>query len=188
LATYPLRTPSFILGKYAGVSAVVLTIVSFSYGLIGLLTAWMDKRFELGTYLLFLFFSYGLVLLYLTLALWIGAWAKNRWQAMTVSVMVWFFTIMAWPTLLIAGLGLLPYLWIKPALTVLTLLNPAEFVRLFVVIQLGGGTVLGPEYYEWVSWIRSTSGSLRFGLFFILWLVVSLTGVCLIWERRRSRE
>lgn len=188
LATYPLRTPSFILGKYAGVSAVVLTIVSFSYGLIGLLTAWMDKRFELGTYLLFLFFSYGLVLLYLTLALWIGAWAKNRWQAMTVSVMVWFFTIMAWPTLLIAGLGLLPYLWIKPALTVLTLLNPAEFVRLFVVIQLGGGTVLGPEYYEWVTWIRTTSGSLRFGLFFILWLVVSLTGVCLIWERRRSRE
>lgn len=46
--------------------------------------------------------------------------------------------MIGWTTILIAVLGLLPYLWIKPVLIALTFLNPAELVRLFVVIKLGG--------------------------------------------------
>ncbi|GIO44669.1 ABC transporter permease [Paenibacillus apis] len=187
LSTYPLGTSSFILGKYIGLSVVLLTILFFGYGVMGLASGMAGQNFEINTYLLFLFFSCGLVLLFLTLALWIGSLAKNRWQALTVSVMVWFFTIIAWPTVLIAGLGLFPYLWIKPLLTLFTLLNPAEFVRLFVVIKLGGGSVLGPEYYQWVNWIQGSSGSLLFLLLFFFWLLFSLTCVCWIWERRRAR-
>ncbi|MCA1292537.1 ABC transporter permease [Paenibacillus sp. alder61] len=187
LSTYPLGTVPFLLGKYAGLSIVLLTILSFGYGLMGLVTALLGKAFEINTYLLFFFFSCGLVLLYLALALWIGALSKNRWQAMTISVMVWFFTVIGWTTLLVAVLGLLPYLWIKPVLTVLTLLNPAEFVRLFVVVKLGGGSVLGPEYYQWVGWIQKPGGSLLFALLFIVWAACTIFGVCRIWERGRTR-
>ncbi|GJM73521.1 hypothetical protein HMSSN036_57370 [Paenibacillus macerans] len=95
--------------------------------------------------------------------------------------------MIGWPTILIAVLGFLPYLWIKPLLVFLTFLNPAEFVRLFVVIKLGGGSVLGPEYYQWVSWIQRPSGSLMFLVLFVVWLVISLTVVCWIWERGRRR-
>ncbi|MBQ4898041.1 ABC transporter permease subunit [Paenibacillus sp. Marseille-P2973] len=186
LSTYPLGTISFMLGKYIGLSAVLLTIISFGYGLIGLITALIGKMFDINTYLLFLSFSCGLVLLFLTIALWIGSLAKNRWQALTISVMIWFFTVIAWPTILIAVLGLLPYLWIKPLLIIFTFLNPAEFVRLFVVIKLGGGAVLGPEYYKWVSWIHSSGGSFSFFVLFFIWLLFTLTCVCWIWERRRS--
>lgn len=187
LSTYPLGTASFMLGKYIGLSVVLLTIIFFGYGLMGLITGIIGKMFEINTYLLFLSFSCGLVLLFLTIALWIGSLAKNRWQALTISVMIWFFTVIAWPTILISGLGLLPYLWIKPLLIILTFLNPAEFVRLFVVIKLGGGSVLGPEYYQWVNWIHSSSGTLWFFSLFILWLLFTLTCVCWIWERRRGR-
>jgi len=187
LSTYPLGTLPFLVGKFTGLSMVLLTIVSFGYGLMGFIAIILGIAFELNTYLLFLAFSCGLVLLFLSAALFIGSLSRNRWQALTISVMVWFFLVIGWPAILIAVLGLLPYLWIKPLLSLLTLLNPAELVRLFVVIKLGGGSVLGPEYYEWVSWIREPLGTLVFILVFIAWIISSIACVYWIWERRRSR-
>lgn len=187
LSTYPLGTMSFLIGKYAGLSVVLLTIVSFGYGLMGLITILIGKTFAATTFILFLAFSIGLVLLFLSIALFVGSLSKNRWQALTISVMIWFFAVIGWSSILIAVLGLLPYLWIKPVLVFLTFLNPAELVRLFVVIKLGGGSVLGPEYYKWVNWIHQPSGSLIFIGLCIVWIGVSLTVVYWIWERGRSR-
>lgn len=71
----------------------MLTIISFGYGGMGLVATLVGKVFEVNTYLLFFSFSCGLVLLFLTLALLIGTLSKQRWQAMTISVMVWFFAV-----------------------------------------------------------------------------------------------
>lgn len=187
LSTYPLGTMPFLIGKYVGLSVVLLTIVSFGYGLMGLITIIIGKTFAVTTFLLFLTFSCGLVLLFLSIALFVGSLSKNRWQALTISVMIWFFAVIGWSTILIAVLGLLPYLWIKPVLVFFTFLNPAELVRLFVVIKLGGGSVLGPEYYKWVNWIHQPSGSLVFIALCIVWIGLSITAVYWIWERGRSR-
>lgn len=187
LSTYPLSTMSFLIGKYVGLSIVLLTIVSFGYGLMGLISVLTGKVFAASTYLLFLAFSFGLVLLFLAIALFVGSLSKNRWQALTFSVMIWFFTVIGWTTILISVLGLLPFLWIKPLLVVLTFLNPAELVRLFVVIKLGGGSVLGPVYYDWVNWIQQPGGSFIFIAVCLAWIGCSIAGVHWIWERGRSR-
>lgn len=187
LSTYPIGTLSFIVGKYVGLSIVLLTIVAFGYGLMGFLGGFIGTSFDSKTYFLFLVFSCGLVMLFLTVALFIGSLSTNRWQALTISVSIWFFAIIGWPTILISVLGLLPYLWIKPLLVVLTFINPAELVRLFVVIKLGGGSILGPEYYQWVEWIQKPSGSLLFAAVCLLWIVGSIIVVYWIWERGRSR-
>ena len=102
LSTYPLPTMSFLLGKYAGLSIVLITIVAFAYGFSSLAGAAAGGGFELQALLLFLLFSVLLILLYLAVALIIGTLAKNRWQALTIAVSVWFFTIIGWPALLIA--------------------------------------------------------------------------------------
>jgi len=81
----------------------------------------------------------------------------------------------------------MPYLWIKPLLVVLTFLNPAELVRLFIVIKLGGGSILGPEYYQWVTWVQQPSGSAIFVGMCLLWVSCSILVVYVIWERGRSR-
>ena len=104
----------------------------------GVISGVIGNPLDAMTYLLFLAFSCGLVLLFLTLALFIGSLSRNRWQALTISVTVWFFAVIGWPTLLLSVLGLMPYLWVKPLLVMLTLINPAELVRLFVVIKLEG--------------------------------------------------
>jgi len=187
LSTYPIGTFSFIAGKYAGLAVVQLAIVAFGYGLMGVAGTAAGTSFDPNAYMLFLVFSVGLVLLYLGIAMVVGSLSANRWQALTVSVAIWFFSVIGWPTLLIAILGALPYMWIKPLLVAFTFLNPAELVRLFVVVKLGGGSVLGPEYYEWVGWIRQPGGTLMFVGVCCVWLILSVSSVYLLWERGRAR-
>ncbi len=188
LSTYPISTFEFITGKFLGMAIVLLTIISFGFGLSGLIGAIGGRAFGFTTFGLFFSFSIGLVLLFLAVALGIGTLARNRWQALTIAVAVWFFAIIGWPAVLIAGLGQLPYLWIKPAVVGLTILNPAELVRLFTIVKLGGGSVLGPEYYQWVEWIKHPLGTLNFLLLCSIWIWVAISMTILMWERGRSRE
>ncbi|NOU94442.1 ABC transporter permease subunit [Paenibacillus sp. LMG 31456] len=187
LSTYPISTLSFIAGKYMGLSTVLLTIVAFGYGITGVAGYFTGKGLAAESFGLFFSFSAGLVLLFLAIAIILGTLSRNRWQALTFAVTVWFFAIIGWPTLLISLLGVLPYVWIKPMLTTLTLLNPAELVRLFVVVKLGGGSVLGPEYYQWVHWMNQPSGGIVFTLLSLAWILISIGFANLIWERGRSR-
>jgi len=187
LSAYPLGTLQFIMGKYMGLLAVLWTIMAVGYGITGLIGTFAGAGFSLETFLLFAAFSGGLVLLFLAVALGIGTLARNRWQALTISVAIWFFAIIGWSALLVAVLGFMPYLWIKPALVGLTFLNPAELVRLFVIVKLGGGAALGPEYYDWVQWIRRPSGSLLFAGVCLVWVSAAITIARFVWERGRSR-
>jgi len=187
LSTYPLSTLDFIMGKYAGLTAVLLTIIAFGYGITGIVGVLVGKSFDFTAFLLFIAFSVGLVLLFLAIALGVGTLAKNRWQALTIGVAIWFFAVIGWPTLLIAILGAVPYMMIKPALIALTFLNPAELVRLFVVVKLGGGSVLGPEYYEWVKWIQQPTGTWLFLAVCAGWIAIAAAFAHLWWERGRSR-
>lgn len=187
LSTYPIGTLSFILGKYLGLTIVLLTIVAFGYGITGVVGAISGKGLEYKAFGLFFAFSAGLVLLFLAIALGIGTLSRDRWQALTLGVSIWFFAIIGWPTLLVAVLGLMPYLWIKSVLVGLTFFNPAELVRLFVVVKLGGGSALGPEYYEWVQWISRPAGTWIFLGICLIWMTLAIGLATLIWERGRSR-
>ena len=187
LSAYPVRTLSWIAGKYGGLAVVLLAIISAGFGLAGLAGWLTGGGFDLQTYGLLLVFAGSLALLFLAVSLVVGTLARNRWQALTMAVAIWFFAVIGWAPLLIALLGLLPYLWVKPAVTALTLLNPAELTRLFVVVKLGAGSVLGPEYYAWVRWIRQPAGTLGFAAVSALWIVLSAGASAWFWERRRSR-
>jgi len=186
LATYPMGTFAFLAGKMAGLAAVLLSVVAFGFGLTGVLGALAGKAPDAGVLGMFFAFAAGLILLFLAAAAVIGTLAESRWQALTVSVAVWFFLIIAWPTLLIAGLGLLPHPWIKPVLAALTAINPAELVRLFVVVKLGGGSVFGPEYYAWMNWVRGAGGTVGFLAVCLLWIAAALAFSHFMWERRRT--
>lgn len=187
LATYPLGTFAFITGKFAGLALVMLVILLAGFGVSGVAGAISGSGFDAGTYAVLFLFALSLAIMFLAIAMLIGTIAKNRWQALTIAVAVWFFLIIAWAPVLIAVLGLLPYTWIKPAVSLLTILNPAELSRLFAVISLGGGSVLGPEYYEWVKWIRQPSGSAGYAAFTLVWIGVLISFANYIWERGRIR-
>jgi Cu-processing system permease protein len=187
LSTYPLRTSAFIAGKFAGLAAVLTVIVCFGFGVAGVAGWAAGSGFDAGAFFVFLLFAVGMSVMFLAVSMVIGTLARNRWQALTVAVALWFFLVIAWAPVLIAVLGWMPYMWIKPAVTVLTLLNPAELARVFAVIHLGGGSVFGPEYYDWVKWARRPSGMWAFAAYPLIWtaLLAGLAGW--LWERGRTR-
>ncbi|MBD2847694.1 ABC transporter permease [Paenibacillus sp. IB182496] len=187
LASYPLRTTSFMLGKYAGLGVVLLVIAALGFGLAGVAGTLLGQPFAWQAYGLLLVFAASLILLYLAIALLVGTLARTRWQALTIAVAIWFFTVIGWAPLLIASLGAMPYMWIKPAVVGLTLLNPAELSRLFAVVKLGGGAVLGPEYYEWIKWIRQPSGTGAYAAWLALWIGCAAGLATWLWERGRRR-
>lgn len=187
LSTYPVSSRALLVGKYAGLAVVLLIIVAFSFGLAGAIGGLTGSGFHYRTYLLLLVFSGCVTLLYLGIAVVVGTLARNRWQALTIGVAIWFFSVIGWQPTLIALLGILPYPWIKPSITTLTLLNPAELSRLFIVVKLGGGSILGPEYYNWVQWIRRPSGTIGFVTAVWMWIGAAGSIAYLIVERGKSR-
>ncbi|MGO4106667.1 ABC transporter permease [Paenibacillus sp. YAF4_2] len=187
LSSYPISTWTYILGKYIGLSVVLLLIVATGFGLAGISGLFTAGGFALKAYAILLVFSCCLALFFLAIAMIAGSIAKNRWQALTYGVAVWFFAIIGWAPIMIAFLGFLQYPLIKPMVTTLTFLNPAELSRLFTVVKLGGGAILGPEYYDWVKWIRRSEGTYSFIGVAIVWIGISITTACYLWERGRTR-
>lgn len=183
LYTYQLSSSVLLIGKYVGVLIVLLTIVTVAFSVTGIVSTIFTEGFAVSTYLLLFIFASCIIIAYLSMAFLIGAITKNRWQALTYVIAVWFFTIIGWVPILIAALGQLPYLWIKPVLTIATLLNPAEWIRIYTIVTLGGGSIIGPEYYNWVTWIRDDSGSFAFGLLLIFHVILYVGCASWLWER-----
>lgn len=185
LFTYPLRNWQYMLGKFLGLLVVHAVTFAITYGssaiVAGFVGTFSGALQSLG---IFMGFSLLLAMLYLAIALSLGSLVNTRWQALTGSVGIWFFTIMSWTTLAVASLQFVPYLWIKPIVTVMTIVNPAELVRVFIVAQLGGGSIFGPEYVEWVEWLNdTTSGMLSFVAFIVAELAFYLIIATSFWKR-----
>lgn len=187
LCTYPLESVSFVLGKIGGQFTSQLIAFTFSYGLslgIGLL---MGGGFDLYWILALYLFSIVLMFFFLLIGVVIGSIISTRWQALTVSVIIWFFFIMIWPTALIGFLGLVPYTWIGPILKVALFLNPAELLRMVMVVKLNGGAVFGQSYDSLVQFFDSRSSIFVLILYTVLFTAVCITVSTLVLERKKRK-
>lgn len=184
LSTYPISTYLFLWGKWLGLAVILITMLSFSYGLAGVITILFGKQLSLSSLIFLWLFSSGLALVYLSISLLIGAFTKNRWQALIGGIGVWFLTIMIWPLLMISLLSQLPsYQMIQPTLQVLTIINPAEFIRVFSIMRMGGGSAFGASYDLWITWATGSYGLIIFVGVFIIWVVGSILIGGFIWNR-----
>src|SRR5699024_880682 len=175
LATYPLSSRSFLLGKWCGLAIILITIIFFSFGLSGGLIALFSEAIRIKTFITLILFSILLVLAFLSVSFLIGTIAKNRWQALIWAIAIWFVTIVIWPLLIISSLSFLPsYKMIQPTLQVLTILNPAEFVRIFTMMRLGAGSAFGADYDEWITWATGSSGWIIFVAILLMLIVLAI--------------
>lgn len=146
LCTYPISIASYLFGKFAGLFTAQAVVFTFSFGfsmMIGLLAGiQLSVKWLLGIYL----FSLLLIFVFLILGIFLGTLVKTRWKALTSTVAIWFFIIMIWPTALIAILGMVPYPMIGVLMKIAMVLNPAEFLRVFLIIQWDSGAVFGQSY------------------------------------------
>ncbi|NLI68172.1 MAG: ABC transporter permease subunit [Bacilli bacterium] len=184
LATYPLSSVSFFFGKWLGLAIILTTIIFFSFGISGILISIGGQAMNTETFIFFLAFSVLLALTYLSIAFLIGALSKNRWQALIGAIAVWFITIVIWPLLMISLLTQLPsYKLVQPTLQVLTILNPAEFIRVFSMMRLGAGSAFGADYDALITWALSNNGLIIFIIMLIIYVFVTLFISSWIWNR-----
>ncbi len=187
LSTYPLFTLSYVIGKIGGQFTAQLIVFTFSYGIsmtIGLLAGggfsmeWLWAIYRFSITLMFFFLVIGVA---------IGSFVKTRWQALSISVILWFFLIMIWPTALIGVLGLVPYTWIAPLMQALLYLNPAEYIRVSFVVNLEAGAVFGQAYDALISFMERPLSVMIDVIYFIVFLVTMLlfSMGMLEWRKRR---
>ncbi|MFC0296790.1 ABC transporter permease [Geobacillus jurassicus] len=173
LCTYPLSQTMYVAGKWLGQWLGQTTLFTLSFGVSVALSSFAGISLPVKWVIALYNFSLFLIALFLMFGLAVGAFTSTRWQALTVSVGVWFLFIMIWPTFLIAVLNIVPYPLIVPLLQAATLLNPAEVLRVAFVVELGGSAIFGQAYDHLIHlWQK------RFGLILIVYAIGYL---CVLW-------
>lgn len=184
LCTYPLSIHAYIFGKFAGLYTSQAVVFTCSFGVsmaIGLSAGiQLSVQWLLDIY----FFSMLLIFVFLILGIFIGSLVTSRWKALMISVSVWFFLIMIWPTALIAILGLVPYPMINILMKIAMIVNPAEFLRVFLICQWNSGSVFGQTYDSIVHLFQSKA-SWMILLSYILVYLFLLSGLSIFFMRRR---
>jgi Cu-processing system permease protein len=176
LCTYPVSVPAYLFGKFFGLITGQTAVFTLSFGIsmaIGLIAG---IQLQLKWLLIIYLFSLLLIMVFLFLGMTIGTIVNTRWQAFTISVAVWFFLIMIWPTVLITFLGIVPYPMIEPLMKVAMILNPAEFLRIFFIVQWDSGSIFGQSYDSIVGLFQTGAG----WLVLILYLPVYFGAVSVI--------
>lgn len=186
LWTYPIRPLSWIMGKFVGMFIVFTTILTCAFALGGLILHFTKATISFHTVGWLYLYAMCIVVLFLAIAVCIGAMANNRWQALTWCVGIWVILILAWPVLLMSILHSLPYYSSLLTLQIATLFNPMEFTRIFFTIQMGGGVVFGPQYINWVEWAQHPASVWVFISLLLLWVGLLLSAA--IWMTGRSRS
>ncbi|AMV11218.1 MULTISPECIES: ABC transporter permease subunit [Geobacillus] len=174
LCTYPLSQAMYVAGKWLGQWLGQATLFTFSFGVSVAISSFAGIALPVKWVIALYSFSLFLIALFLMLGLSVGAFTSTRWQALTVSVGVWFLFIMIWPTLLIAVLNIVPYPLIAPLLQAATLFNPAEVLRVAFVVELGGSAIFGQAYDHLIHlWQKK---------FRLILTVYAIGYLCLLWS------
>jgi Cu-processing system permease protein len=185
LNTYPVTAFSYLSGKLIGQLIAQSVVFTLSFGISLLLGLLFQVNVSLKWVLAIYLFSILLQAVFLVVGVAAGAFAKTRWQALSVSVSLWFIFIMIWPTLLISVLNLVPYQLLSPVLHVAMALNPAELLRVVFVVQMGGGAVFGQSYDVLVTFIKKD-----FALFIIIFYMIFISTLFIriaSWRLERRR-
>ncbi len=174
LATYPVSRAEMILGKYAGIAGSLFAVMGTSYGLVGIVMLLFGTVGDFSTYLVFVACSLLLLLVFLAVAMWIGIRSQTRMQAFGLSILIWCFSILLFEFLVIGIVMILPNAWILPFLSLAVALNPAEIIRIWTVLALGGESVFGPSYYLLTEMKRVGVAAYPFLLAALLWIVTPI--------------
>ncbi|WAA08742.1 ABC transporter permease [Fervidibacillus albus] len=187
LSTYPINIPSYLIGKVVGLFIAQTVIFTFSFGISMAIGFLFQIPLSIPLLLSIYMFSILLIFIFLLMGIMLGSIVSTRWKALMVSVGVWFFLIMIWPTALIAILGLFPYSMISPLMKLALFINPAEFLRFFFVVRWGSGVVFGESYYSLTELFALKNSWIIIVEYFIAYVAVILFLSFLLLKRRQLK-
>ena len=182
IQTYPVRLSSWLIAKYIALVVSMFTVISIGFGGSLILTGLQKDN---GILLLLFTLSVGMVLIFSSVAMLIGALAKNRLHALSMGLSLWAIFLLLLDYFLMAIGTFLPGFVLKNVVLFLTFINPASFIRTSFLVFSGNGSVLGPSFYSFVTFSESALGMLTYGAIAVFWIAVPLLIAIWLLGRRK---
>lgn len=186
LLTQPIKKSEVIFGKFTGLSLALIASILAGFGGAGVVMAWKTGVLNIVDYLVFVALSMVLAMVFLSVAVLISVVSTRRSQALGLAIFVWFGMILVYDFLAIGVAALQKVTVIVPLLLTLLLLNPADMVRVLVILQLGGEATFGPTLAALTRVISVGSGHKLLIAALGLWVVVPLLLAAALFSRKQD--
>ncbi|NDP37824.1 MAG: ABC transporter permease [Rhodoferax sp.] len=171
LLSLPITRLELLLGKYLGLAAALTLSTLAGFGLVAILLFQQFSWPGLYHYLGFMISSVLLGLVFLSLAVLMSVIARERTRASGLAIALWFFFVLVFDLLLLAGLVGTGGAYGGDAFAYMLLLNPADVFRILNVFTLedvrtlyGLATIVPPALAK--PWLM--------GSVMLAWIVVPL--------------
>ncbi|MFS8631097.1 MAG: ABC transporter permease subunit, partial [Bacillales bacterium] len=174
LLTYPVSRVSLLLGKFLGFLLALGAVLAGGCGVSFLAAAFINSQADPAVIIKFYWLTFLLAAMFLAVAVFAGIWAKTRLQALGASLAVWAFTVVFYEFLIMGVSLFLSNEWVVSFLTLSVFLNPAELIRVWIILMLDGGSVFGPAFYDWSRWANSFEGMFFFSAAAVLGVFLPL--------------
>lgn len=171
--TYPISSLSVICGKFIGLFFSLASVLLIGYGFSYILSSSLGEA-SFSVLALFLGLSLLLMMMYLSIALFIGTMVSGRLIALGAAIFLWAFFVLFYEFLVMGLVTVSPPSWTLWIISISVFLNPIELIRVFTIIFLGSGTIFGPSIYDFTIWAESTAGSLLFAVSCLIWMIIPL--------------
>jgi Cu-processing system permease protein len=136
LLSMPITRLELLLGKFLGLSAALACATFAGFGLAGLTLAWQTGMATLWHYGGFMLSAILLGMVFLSLAMLVSVWARDRARASGAAIAVWFLFVLVYDLALLGTLVLSGGAFGEDLLPLLLLLNPADIFRILNIFSL----------------------------------------------------
>lgn len=171
LSTYPMKTRTYIIAKWLShvfafslVLLIAYSIILIVHSIYGSMTI-DSKMIAVALLLVFIFSS---------IAIAIGSITKTRLQSLTTALGVWAVLLLIVDYIVMALGTLLSGELLKQVTIAFLFINPVQWVRTGYILFSGNGTVFGPAYYNFSTFMVTPAGIALYVLISVLWLIVPL--------------
>lgn len=171
LKTYPLTMRHYVIGKFIATVLAFLLIVAVAFSVVLLLGGFLG-----GVSLPPVFIGITLlsILIFASLSIVIGVLAKTRLYALALALVVWsIFLLLISYGLMALGTVIAGHMLQKITVVVIHL-NPVEWLRFGYLLFAEQASVLGPSYFDLISFYQTLAGKLTYALVTVLWISVPL--------------
>jgi Cu-processing system permease protein len=185
MATQPISRSRLLLGKYCGLLLTVLVASMMGFGLPGVVIALVIGVEGALKYLLVVFYSFLLAVVFTSLSLLISLLAGRRQIALGVALAVWIFYELLYGILTLGTTLYLSPSVLKTSLLIGLLGNPVDITRVLSLLQIGGPHLFGPAGATLVKLTGSGSLATLYGLVgLLLWASLPVVAAIRIFKRQ----
>jgi len=185
MVTQPVSRSRILLGKYFGLVLTVVTASAIGFGLPGVVIALVIGVDGAQRYLLVVFYSLLLAVVFTGLSVLIALMVRRRQIAIGIALAVWVFYELVYGVLMLATTLYLPPAVLKTTLLVGLLGNPVDIVRVLSLLEVGGPHLFGPAGATLIKLTGSGAIAAVTGLATLgVWVVLPLLVAMKVFERQ----